>query len=276
MSLFKVNTEHDQVNCHKPLCMLASLLIAAVITFSTPLTVQAETRVSTDARNDTGMGLAARTPDKGFLTTIAPRLVLKPSDSPRLTFCQLLPDGSRCPVRIANGRDEGAFPGIVDDFSPGLLPHVRVSVYVQSISNDAVSNGGVMIPVGSLKFINWETTGSSADVELVGPYGWSIPDPGQTYDQFGPHSSASGLRIYDALVYNTCGSFTSFPVKHHSWVTESGADIGGFNGSDNTTLDSTGYYNMKYSYQVMDSVGATSDITVEGKVSVICSGLASL
>lgn len=276
MSLFKVNTQHDQVNCHKPLYRLGSLLIAAVIAIGTPLTIQAETRASTNARIDTEWELAARTPDKGFLTTIAPRLVLKPSDSPRLTFCRQLPDGSRCPMRITSNRAGVAFPGIVDDFSPGLLPHVRVSVYVQSISNDAVSNGGVMIPVGSFKFINWDTTGSSADIELGGPYGWSVPDPGQTYDQFGSHGSASGLRVYDALVYNACGSFTSFPVKHHSWVSESGADIGGFNGSDNTTLDSTGYYNMQYSYRVMDSVGATSDITVKGKVNVICSGLASL
>jgi hypothetical protein len=152
--------------------------------------------------------------------------------------------------------------------------NVRVSIYVEEISNEVVANGGADIPLGG--FINWLTSGSAADVESGGPYQWTLPGPGQTYSAFGPHGGPSGLLIYDALVFNACGAFASFPVEHEATVTESGTVVGSFDGTDNSTIDSTGYYNMSYTIRAKDGDGGVSDFRIEGKVAAICSGQNSL
>lgn len=222
-----------------------------------------------DERGD--FGLQARTPEKAFLQPLELKLVRRSDDRLRPQFCA---ESSRtaCPPIVSGGGIPGG-PWMPSDFGYDYK-NVRVSFYVDEISNEIVANGGA--DVASSGLVRWLTTGSMADVENGGPYGWTLPGPGQTYSEFGPHGSPSGLLIYDALVFNACGSFSSFPVDHEATATESGATIGSFMGTDNSTIDSTGYYNLSYTIRAEDSSGGVSDFRIEGKVAAICSGQNSL
>ena len=216
------------------------------------------------------LGLQARTPERAFLQPVELKLVVR-SDRLLPQFCAKSSRTTCPPIVSGGGIPGGAWtPG---DFGYDYR-NVRVSFYVQEISNEIVANGGA--DVASSGLVRWLTTGSTADVENGGPYHWTLPGPGQTYSEFGPHGSPSGLLIYDALVFNACGSFTSFPVDHEATATEAGATIGSFMGTDNSTIDSTGYYNLSYTIRAEDSSGGVSDFRIVGKVAAICSGQNSL
>ncbi len=191
-------------------------------------------------------------------------------------FCNKLSSRTRCPDIVSN---DGASGGVLlpDPWVGTGYKNVRVSVYVSDITNTVVDNGGVETELDDdFEFIEWYTTSPEADLENTGPYGWSLPGPGQTYDQFGPHGSASGLRVYDALVLGACGSLSSFDISHDADISEDALNIGSFSASDNSTINNTGYYNMEYIVRASDSDGGVSDFVVRGEVHVLCTGLNSL
>ena len=216
-------------------------------------------------------------PKKSFLKPLELRLIIPANDPSQRDFCTLENSHIQCPpILTSGGITSGGIPTIEPAFKANL-PHVRVSFFIQEISNQVIANGGVETDsADDWEFVNWTTTGADADIENSGPYGWSLPAPGQTYDSFGPHGGSSGLMIYDALVFNACGSLSSFPVEHEGIVTESGAVIGSFSDTDNSTINSTGYYNLNYTVRATDNDGGVSDVHFSGKADVICSGLNSL
>lgn len=245
------------------------MLKRSMLTLSVASVLSAASSMTADAQSD--LGLQARTPTKPFLQPLELNLVLRSGDTRLPQFCARSSQVP-CPPIVSSGGIPGGvwMPG---DFGYNYR-NVSVSFYVQEIRNEIVANGGA--DVVSTGLVSWLTTGSAADVQNSGPYGWSLPGPGQTYPQFGPHGGPSGLLIYDALVFDACGSFASFPVEHEATVDESGAAIGSFAGTDNSTIDSTGYYNLSYTIRAEDSDGGVSVFHIEGKVAAICSGQSSL
>jgi hypothetical protein len=224
-----------------------------------------------DAQAD--LGLQARTPTTAFLQPLELKLVLRPGDSRLPQFC-VTSGRVKCPPVVSGGGIPGG-AWMPSDFGYNYR-NVRVSFYVNEISNEIVANGGA--DVTDLGFVNWQTNSSEALLESGGPFMWPAPGPGQTYSDFSHYGSPSGLLIYDALVFNACGSFASFPVEHEATVTETyeGTIVGSFAGTDNSTIDSTGYYNLSYTIRAEDGDGGVSDFRIEGVVAAICSGQNSL
>jgi hypothetical protein len=240
-----------------------------VLMLSILLALSAATSSSAAGPND--LELKARTAT--FLQPLEVRFALS-ADHPLLPkFCARSGRSPCPPVISGNG-----VPGVwaPDDFK-SYLPNVRVSFFIQEISNAAVANGGVQTTDLEPTFVNWITAGSAADAEKGGPYSWPLPGPGQTYDTSTAGVGSNGLLIYDALVLNGCAAFSSFPVEHQATATEYGGNtIGSFMGVDDSTIDATGYYNLSYTIRAEDSAGGISDFHLRGKVSAICSGLNSL
>ena len=123
-----------------------------------------------------------------------------------------------------------------------------------------------------LTFVEWLTTSSAASVEHGGPYGYTLPPPGVTWDGDDLYHTL----IYDALVFNACESFSTFPVQHDASIEDNGNEIGAFHGVDASTLDHTGYYNFSYTAQATGMNGKISNFHFSGKVNVTCSGLNAL
>ena len=208
-------------------------------------------------------GITARV---NFLTPLPARFVVTPTDS---KFCQAQP-GRPCPPILVYG---GAGGGVLPTIEPALkanLPHVRVSFVLQSIANEVVSNGGVS--GDPVKFVQWLTSSAAASVEHGGPYFYTLPPPGVVWDGDDLYHTI----IYDALVFNACGSFGAYPVTHDASIEESGSEIGAFHGVDNSTLDHTGFYNFTYAARATGTNGGVSDFRFSGKVNVTCSGLNAL
>lgn len=224
-------------------------------------------RTEPQANTAGGTELKARTSQTKFLEPLALRFILSPDDPLRPQFCARLRDGTRCPPIISAGGIPNIDPAFTAD-----LPNVRVTFIMQTIENEVIANGGVDDP---FVFVDWKTTGTEADIENGGPYGWLLPGPG---DPSPVGFGGDGMVIYDALVLNACGSFSPFPVKHESTLgeVESGEKIGSFVGSDNSTIDSTGFYNLNYTVRAKDSDGGVSDFHFSGKASVTCSALNAL
>ena len=201
-----------------------------------------------------------------FLAPLPSRFLVTPTDS---KFCREQP-GRPCPPILVYG---GAAGGVLPTIEPALkadLPHVRVSFVLQSIANEVVSHGGVS--GDPVKFVQWVTSSPSASVENGGPYFYSLPPPGVVWDGDDLYHTV----IYDALVFNACGSFPAYPVTHDASIEESGSEIGAFHGVDNSTLDHTGFYNFNYAARATSTTGGVSDFRFSGKVNVTCSGLVAL
>ena len=118
--------------------------------------------------------LTTRTPS--FLSPLPSRLVFTPTDS---KFCRNLP-GLLCPPALIYG---GAGGPALPTIEPALkldLPNVRVSFVLQEIRNQVVANGG--INPGATTFVNWSTTSPAAWQEHGGPFGYTLPPPGVTWD----------------------------------------------------------------------------------------------
>jgi hypothetical protein len=201
-----------------------------------------------------------------FLTPLPARLVVTPTD-PR--FCRE-PRGRRCPPVLVYGGAAGPALPTIEPVIKADLPNVRVSFVLQEISNQIVANGGVNGDPNT--FVEWSTTSAAASEEHGGPYGYPLPGPGVTWDDDDLYHTI----IYDALVLNACENFPPFPVEHDALIEVSGSEIGAFHGSDNSTLDHTGYYNFSYTTRATGVNGKVSDFHFSGKVNVTCSGLNSL
>jgi hypothetical protein len=238
---------------------LSSLAVACALAASAPTTAFAQK-----------LGLEARTPTAKFLEPLKLELAMR-ADDPRMPqFCTA--KGVRCPTIVSSGRIPGGL-GAPDDITSGYQ-HVRVSMYVQEISNVPVANGGVN--ADGLWFTHWLTGSSAADVEATGPFMWSAPPPGQTYSGHVQFASPSGLKIYDALAFNACGALGSFPIDHTGSIVNVGMEpYGSYSGTD-ATIDAAGYYNMSYTVRAEDGNGGVSDFRFGGIAVALCSGLNAL
>jgi hypothetical protein len=206
------------------------------------------------------------TTTRAFLAPLPARLMVP---SPYSTFCRQVP-GRRCPpVLVYGGAAGGGLPTIEGAFKANL-PNIRVSFVLQEISNTAVANGG--INGDPFTFVEWTTTSSAASVEHSGPYDHPLPPPGVPWDA----DDLSQTVIYDALVFNACDNFASFPVQHDALIQYGASEIGAFHGVDNSTLDHTGFYNFNYTARATAAGGKVSDFRFSGKVNVTCSGLNAL
>ena len=216
----------------------------------------------------TGIASSQTTP-RSFLTPLPARFV---APAPDTVFCRdLAQSGRRCPpVLVYSGPSSGGGLPTVDPALKADLPHVRVSMVLQEVANVIVSNGGVAV-AGLNPLVEWATTGSAASVENGGPYGYTLPGPGTTWNNFGPHTI-----LYDALQFNACNGFAAFPITHDAVIESSGNPIGAFHGVDNTTINHTGFYNFSYTVRAKDYSGGVSDFRFSGKVNATCSGLAAL
>jgi len=197
-----------------------------------------------------------------FLAPLPARFVAPP---PTSRFCRE-GSGHRCPpVLVYGGAGGGGVPTIEGAFKANL-PNVRVSFVVQEISNTPVANGG--INGDPFSFVEWSTTSPAASVENGGPYDHPLPPPGMTWN--------GDDLIYDALVFNACDTFASYPVTHDALIQNGASQIGAFHGVDNSTLDHTGFYNFSYTAQATGPNGKVSNFRFSGKVNVVCSGLNAL
>lgn len=251
-----------------------ALMLSIMFALTAPNAHAAGDRTEPQTNMASGTEFKAPRSSTKFLKSLSLRFTLSPDDPLRPQFCARLSDHTQCPPIVSNGGVAGGGIPTIEPVFKTNLPNVRVSFFIQEITNQVITNGGVETTgVGDFIFVNWTTTGTQADVENGGPYGWTLPGPGQTYDEFDPHGGSNGLLIYDALVIGACGSFSSFPVEHNSKVTEVGDEIGLFLGIDNSTINSTGYYNLNYTVSATDGVGGVSDFHFSGIVSVTCSAL---
>ena len=201
-----------------------------------------------------------------FLTALPARFVAVPTSSP---FCRT-GQGHLCPPVLVYGGASGPALPTIDPAFKLDLPHVRVSFVLQSISNTAVSNGGVQPDTDT--FVRWMTTSSAASEERGGPYGYTLPAPGVSWDGEELYHAI----LYDALVLNACDSFGPFPVVHDAEVEDGAIELGAFHGVDNSTLNHTGFYNFNYKVRATGMNGRVSDFRFAGKVNVTCTGLVAL
>ena len=104
-----------------------------------------------------------------------------------------------------------------------------------------------------------------------------MPEPGEKKEDISHGGDGGGVLIYDALVFGACEGFPLFPVDHTATITGPGnVDFGEFMGTDNSTLNATGFYNVNYTVRADDGNGNVSDFVFAGKANVVCSALNAL
>jgi len=217
--------------------------------------------------------LKAPPPKVSFLTPLPSRFVLRPVDPdyPREVCREQA--GRRCPPVLAYGGVAGGLPTI-EPAVQSYLPHVRVTFALEDVFNEVVEAPGIDPQHGSMA-LRWETTSSAADVEVQA--GWLNlynPSPDTNWTLLKPSV------IYDALVFDACDSFPTFPIDHTAFFERLDFPYGSFHGVDNSTIDTTGFYHFKYSVpaELYDSVDGevASIFHLSGKVSVTCTAINSL
>jgi hypothetical protein len=212
--------------------------------------------------------LAAATTKGSFLTPLPSRFFMSPEDPRVPRVCRQTSNLIKCPLFLSYGGRADDLPTIDPAFTSNL-PHVRVTMVAQRMENQIVASGGVDLGVDYAW--PWVTSSSStaADVESD-PAGYILPKPGEVWIDEGIWL----IRLYDALVFNACETFSGFPIDHTSSILKSdGSELGVFHGVDNSTVDELGYYNFQYTIRVEGDGGRISDFHFSGKVRVICSGL---
>jgi hypothetical protein len=212
-------------------------------------------------------------PPRAFLTPLPSRFVIPPGDPRQPKFCRELQPPHRCPPVLVYGGDDGGLPTI-DPALKADLPNVRVTMVVQGIVNEVVANGGVDPDQDILLWWATINTGTVPVFPLVesGTAATALPEPGETAYE------GDNLVMYDAIVYGACESLSAFRIDHTASIKEGGAfgvELGAFHGVDNSTLDSTGFYNFRYTVRAKVDSGV-SDFHVFGKVNLTCSGANSL
>jgi hypothetical protein len=244
---------------HIKVFAIAMTVAAITLAWATPATSQTTTPT-----------LAATTAKTPFLTPLPWRFLMSPDDPRRPRICRQSTSVIKCPDFLAYGGKAGELPTIDPAFKADL-PHVRVTFLVHRVHNEVIANGG--LDLGNFAWPwTWSTSGSAANIETDGS-GYVLPTPGQIWIE----NDTYLIRLYDALVFNACDSFSGFPVDHTTEVhNPDGSVIGLFHGVDNTTLDELGFYNFQFTVHAEGDGGRVSDFHFSGKVSVTCSGLIAL
>jgi hypothetical protein len=198
--------------------------------------------------------------ETGFLFPFTLRLVMADNDPrrPRMSPPILIHSGQR------------AIPMIEPPLTANQ-PNVRVGFVVQELAHDAIAGGGVEHTI-----VIWETKSSvvTEEQQKGGPLPLSLPAPGET--------DTTWYKIYDAVLLGACGTFASFPVTHSARIGPNHGTgqfpeaelLGSFEGTDNNTLSSTGFYTLRYTIVAQDGA-RVSHFHFSGKVNVICSAVTS-
>ncbi len=202
-----------------------------------------------------------------FISPYTPELVIGSDDKRQAKYCFELPAGKKCPPILLNHGTAG-IPAIQSAFKANL-PNARISFVVEEINHEIVANGGVGSGfAGTEVSVDWLAQIPQADVVGFDHINSSvIPGPGNT--------ATESLFIYDGLMFDGCENFQPLSIGHSAQVFTSGEEVGSFNGTDNTTVDSTGFYNFHYIVNAVDG-SKESNIIFSGKLNVTCSGLNSL
>jgi hypothetical protein len=215
--------------------------------------------------------LPATTSPTPFIAPIPWRFLMAPDDPRIPRVCRQSTSTIKCPSFLAYGGAAGGGLPTIDPAFKADLPHARVTFLVHRVENEIVANEGVDLGIFDWPW-TWTGTGSAASVEFTdGAY--ILPTPGQVWVD----NTSYLFRLYDALVFNACASFSGFPIEHTSSIHRSdGSVINDFHGVDNTTLDELGFYNFQFSVRVEGDRGRVSNFRFSGTVSVTCSGLNEL
>lgn len=157
----------------RQLCVIFGLLLLSLSPYA-----------DAQARAGSERDLKARRTE--FLKPLNPQFILSPNDPLLPQFCARLGRSERdvrCPPIVSNGRVSGGIPQLELGLK-ARLPNVRVSLFIQEISNEVVANGGVETEYsengGGVETVQWNTAGPEADAEEGGTHGWRLLGPGQT------------------------------------------------------------------------------------------------
>jgi hypothetical protein len=212
-------------------------------------------------------GQGKRDKNARFLSPIALRLTMPENDPRRPQMFRELRGEAAYPKILIHG-GQSSIP-MIEPALTTQVPNVRISFVLQSISHAAIEGGGVPgVSADSGPFITLATQSPATNIQQPeGTINWVLPPAGDT--------SVFPLVIYDALVPGACANFASFPVTHSATVTLNGNPLGLFEGTDNSTLASTGFYNLHYTIVAEDGP-RVSHFHFSGKVNVVCSAASAL
>src|SRR5215203_297362 len=175
------------------------------------------------AASQTTGAVITKPPEAALLTPLPSRFVIPSSGPGQPPFCRHLQPPARCAPRLVYG---AGIPTIDPAFKADL-PNIRVSLVVQSMSNEIVANGGVAAdPDRAL----WWTIGNTGTVPIflvdeTGTSATALPDFGAPDDD--------DLLIYDAIVFGACESLSSFHIDYLSSIRDGGpfgVELGAFHG----------------------------------------------
>jgi len=206
-----------------------------------------------------------------FITPFELTLTVPNNDRRRIEACRGVPR-TQCPqLLISGGNGQGGLPTL-DPVLTASAPHVRVSFVLQRFQ--VVGAAAAHLEPNELTLDAWwETHSSVADQEFGESHLYF--DGSQQVDDAGYFFTPPV--IYDALILNACAGFSSFPVSHKADFDDATITIP-FEGFDDTTIKSTGFYNFNYTVAVDgDEVPpAESGLHMSGKVNVTCTSVDTL
>ncbi len=203
-------------------------------------------------------------PTIAFITPLDLGLAVPDDDPLRRAACRGVPP-DECPQMLTSG---GNGLGKLPTLDPVLIgdpaPHVRVTFVLQRLYPWHTDVHSVTI-----EDLRWKTHSSVADQE-IGEFGINEIDE-QIVDANGYFFTPP--IIYDALILNACDDFSSFPVSHEADFDPVSAIAMPFIGFDDSTIDSTGFYQFNYEIPVDgDEMGPPYEtgLHMSGKISVTC------
>ncbi len=174
--------------------------------------------------------------------------------------CLSLKDGRKCAPIIKN---PGLifFPLIEPAFTAKMPNNLQVVFSVDEITHEITSNGGVGSGFSTEAIVDWENTILGEDVvPNPGTQSQPLPDPGET--------DTSIYQVYNGLLLDGCSNFQTLDINHSATVSTD-IELGNYNGHDNSTIDSTGYYIFNYTVNAVDG-DKESSFHFKGKISVLC------
>jgi hypothetical protein len=210
----------------------------------------------------------------GFLTPLDPSLFLPP-DHPRVRrACRNNDSETVCPQFLKYGSDEvGPGPFIAPVFS-AYAPHLLVTFTFWDVTNIPITSNGVRTFGLHLTFF---VDSAVSDVER--PTEFSGSGVAHFPGEVPPGTTATYPAIHwRAIVLNGCVSPPAvIPIDFRNRITSRednlspSEEIGVFDGADDTSLVSTGFWNVGYDVRATDSDGGSSNLRVRGTMSVVCS-----
>jgi hypothetical protein len=237
------------------------------------LVLAADSTIARDIGLPTSPGPQRTNPwlETNFITPLDLRLTVPENDVRRGGACRGVRP-AECPqMLIWGGTRQGGLPTLDPVLTSDPPPHVRVKFVLQRLYPGHTDVQTVL----PLEELSWVTHSSVADQE-IGEF-----EIGYVDEQ---HVDANGYFfnppvIYDALVLNACDGFSSFPVSHEADFDPDGFPTMPFSGFDDSTIDSTGFYQFSYAILVDgDEMGPPYEtrLNMSGKVSVLCTSVDTL